>query len=133
VRSCHGEGIALIGEYSRSQFEGRPLNVDLPEILDRYFGAQNAHDIDAMVACFAPDAAVRDEGRDFIGTDAIRGWKKETSAKYRVAAQPLESHMEADRTIVTVKVAGTFKGSPTNLTYRFGFAADGRIGALEVR
>jgi hypothetical protein len=113
--------------------EDADLNLDLPEILDRYFEAQNAHDIDAMVACFAPNAAVRDEGRDFIGTDAIRAWKKETSTKYRIAAKPLESHMEADRTIVTVKVAGTFKGSPANLTYRFGFTADGRIGALEVR
>ena len=40
---------------------------------------------------------------------------------------------ENDRTIVIVKVAGTFPGSPANLTYRFGFSADGRIGALEVR
>ena len=36
-------------------------------------------------------------------------------------------------TIVVVKVAGTFPGSPANLTYRFGFSDDGRIGALEVR
>lgn len=60
-------------------------------------------------------------------------WKMESSAKYHIAVEPLESHTEADRTIVTVKVAGTFKGSPANLTYRFGFTADGRIGALEVR
>ena len=35
-----------------------------------------------MVACFSADAAVRDEGRDFVGTDAIRVWTKETGAKY---------------------------------------------------
>ena len=40
------------------------MSLDLPSILDRYFAAQNAHDIEAMVACFAPDAAVRDEGHD---------------------------------------------------------------------
>jgi hypothetical protein len=105
----------------------------LPAILDRYFEAQNAHDIEAMVACFAPDAVVRDEGRDIVGTDAVRAWKKETSAKYRITAKPIESRTEADGTIVVVKVSGTFPGSPANLTYRFGFSADGRIGTLEVR
>ena len=28
-----------------------PVDLNLPGILDRYFKAQNAHDIDAMVAC----------------------------------------------------------------------------------
>ena len=37
------------------------------------------------------------------------------------------------RTIVAVKVSGTFNGSPAKLTYRFGFSGEGRIGALEVR
>jgi hypothetical protein len=109
------------------------MNSDLPDILARYFKAQNAHDIDAMVACFAPDAVVGDEGRTHVGTQAIRAWKIETSAKYRITATPMESRNEGDRTIVIVKVSGTFDGSPVNLTYRFGFSADGRIGALEVR
>jgi hypothetical protein len=105
----------------------------LPDVLDRYFAAQNRHDIDDLVACFAPDAAVRDEGRDIVGADAIRAWKKETSAKYRITAEPLECRAEEGRTLVVAKVSGTFPGSPANLTYRFGFAGDGRIGALEVR
>ena len=109
------------------------MNPHLPDILDRYFKAQNAHDVAAMVACFAGDAVVRDEGHTHNGADAIRAWKTDTSAKYCITATPLESRAEGDKTIVVVKVAGTFPGSPANLTYRFGFAADGRIGALEVR
>jgi hypothetical protein len=109
------------------------MSLNLPGVLDRYFEAQNAHDIDAMIACFAPDAAVRDEGRDHVGTEAIRAWKMETSAKYRITAEPIESRNEGGRTVVVVKVSGTFAGSPANLTYRFGLAADGRIEALEVR
>ena len=104
----------------------------LPSILDRYFEAQNADDIDAMVACFASDAAVRDEGRDIVGSDAIRSWKEETSSKYRITVEPLESTTERDRTVVVIKVSGTFDGSPTNLTYCFGFSGNGRIGTLEV-
>ena len=104
----------------------------LPDVLHRYFQAQNAHDIAAMVACFAGDAVVRDEGRDIVGTQAIRAWKIETSAKYRITAEPLESRAEADRTAVVARVSGTFPGSPANLTYRFCFSSDGRISALEV-
>ena len=105
----------------------------LPDILDRYFAAQNAHDIEAMVACFAPDAVVRDEDKDIVGTQAIRAWKIETAGKYRITVEPLKSRPEAGRTIVVVKVSGTFLSSPANLTYRFGFSADGRVNALEVR
>jgi ketosteroid isomerase-like protein len=105
----------------------------LPGVLDQYYAAQNAHDIDAMVACFTPDATVHDEGRTIVGSDAIRAWKEETSAKYHVTAEPLESRTEGGQTIVVTKVTGTFDGSPAILTYRFGLAADGRIGALEVQ
>ena len=104
----------------------------LPDILSRYYAAQNAHDLDAMVSCFAPDATVHDEGEDIVGTDAIRAWKQKTSATYHVTAEPLESHVEDDQTVVVAKVSGTFPGSPANLTYRFGFSDDGRISALEV-
>ena len=108
------------------------MTIDLP-ILQRYFQAQNAHDIEAMVACFAADATVRDEGRDNVGTDAIRAWKVETSAQYRITVEPLEGHPEADKTTVVARVSGTFSGSPLNLTYRFGLSADGRIRSLEIR
>jgi hypothetical protein len=85
------------------------------------------------VACFAPNAAVRDEGRDIIGTQAVRVWKMETSDRYRIAAEPIACRREDDHTVVTVKVSGSFPGSPANLTYRFGLSADGLIDTLEVR
>ena len=84
----------------------------MPDILDRYFEAQNAHDIDAMVACFAPDAAVRDEGHDIVGTGAIRAWKERPARSIASRREPLECRVEGDRTIVVVKVSGTFAGSP---------------------
>src|SRR4051794_36125921 len=132
VCSCHKDSIALVRAYSRIHYGEPPMNCDLPAILDRYFNAQNAHDIEAMVACFAPDAAVRDERRDIIGTEAVRAWKKETSAKYRITAQPLECRQQDGRTTVVVKVSGAFNGSPAKLTYGFGFSGGGLIDALEV-
>ena len=105
----------------------------LSSLLERYFEAQNRHDIDALVACFAPDAVVRDEGRDVVGSVAIRAWKKATSAKYRVTAAPLSCVVEGDCTVVVARVSGTFDGSPADLTYRFGFSGDGRIATLAVQ
>jgi hypothetical protein len=109
------------------------MTLPLPPVLERYFAAQNSHDIEAMVACFAPNAAVRDEGRDIVGTQAVRAWKRETSDKYRVVAEPIACRDEEDHTVVTVKVSGSFPGSPAKLTYRFGLSADCLIGTLQVR
>ena len=102
-----------------------------PDILARYFAAQNAHDIDAMTDCFAPDAQVRDEGRDHHGRAAIRAWLHETSEKYRVQVEPLELRREEGLTVVVARVSGDFPGSPADLTFRFGLA-DGRVSTLAV-
>jgi len=111
---------------------GVTVSPTLPTVLDRYFAAQNAHDTDALVACFASSAIVHDEGADIVGTDAIRAWKAASSRKYRVTVEPLESREEGDRTVVVARVTGTFPGSPANLTYRFGITTDGQISNLEI-
>lgn len=108
------------------------MQPDLPDILRRYYAAQNAHDIDAMAACFAPDVHVRDEGRDYDGRDAARAWKRETSAKYHVHAEPLTVREEGGETVVVARVAGDFPGSPADLDYRFGLSADGLIATLRI-
>lgn len=105
---------------------------ELPENLDRYFAAQNAHDVAGMVACFAPDAGVRDEGRDYVGREAIRGWKEHTIAKYGISIAPLAASAKDGLTVVVARVAGNFPGSPADLTYSFGLAPDGLIRTLEI-
>ena len=47
------------------------MAITLPTPLAAYFAAANAHDTDAVLACFAADARVRDEGKDLVGRDAI--------------------------------------------------------------
>ena len=108
------------------------MTVNLPASLSRYFEAQNRHDINALLACFAADAVVRDEGADIVGLAAIRTWKEATSARYRVTASPIRADEEDGRTVVVARVEGNFPGSPADLTYRFGLADDGRIAALAI-
>lgn len=108
------------------------MAVDLPPNLIRYFEAQNAHDLDAMTESFAPDAQVRDEGRTYVGRQAIRDWKRETSARYAATARPLHSSAQDGKLTVVAEVAGNFPGSPANLTYRFAVDGEGLIRELEI-
>jgi uncharacterized protein (TIGR02246 family) len=51
--------------------EGRP--VDLEEVVDSYFAAIRARDIDALMSLYADDATfILPDGREFVGTAAIR-------------------------------------------------------------
>ena len=101
-------------------------------MIDRYFTAQNAHDVDAMGACLTDQATVRDEGRSYAGRDAISGWMTEVNVRYAPTVEPLRQIADAGAAEVAVRVAGTFPGSPIELAYRFAFAPDGLIRSLEI-
>lgn len=108
------------------------MTLTLSANLIRYFAAQNAHDAEGMVTCFASDAQVRDEGRDYTGRDEILQWMKDTIAKYGINIEPLRQAEEGDTTTVVARVAGNFPGSPAELTYEFGLREDGLIHTLRI-
>ncbi|HZS40993.1 MAG TPA: nuclear transport factor 2 family protein [Polyangia bacterium] len=60
-----------------------------------YFAAAHARDVDGMIAGFAEDAVVEDEGRQHRGRVAIRGWMKETIEKYDFTAIQYRFTVEA--------------------------------------
>lgn len=107
------------------------MTIDLPRPLGDYFDAKNRHDIDAMLAPFAADAAVRDEGQTYNGHAAIRTWMEETTRKYRVTVEPTAASSDGQNWTVAGLVAGDFPGSPATLPYRFSLAHE-RISALEI-
>lgn len=108
------------------------MSVNLPTPLAAYFDAKNAHDIDGMLAAFAEDAKVRDEGHEMIGRAAIRNWMDETTRKYRVTVKPLGVKRENQNEVVTAQVSGTFPGSPVELNYRFTIA-NAKIVGLAIK
>lgn len=107
------------------------MSIELPEPLAIYFAAKNRKDIDGMLAPFARDASVRDEGEDMRGHAAIREWMEKTTRKYGVTVDPREFSGEADRPIVAAHVSGNFPGSPVTLHYHFTLAG-GAIAHLEI-
>ena len=103
----------------------------LPRPIAVYYAAKNRHDIDAMLAPFAENAVVKDEGELHAGRTAIRAWMDHTTAKYRVTVEVIDAAETAGQTVVTARVSGSFPGSPIELTYRFTLAGDAITG-LEI-
>lgn len=107
------------------------MQTPLPTPLDRYVAAQNAHDIPALVACFAPDGHVYDEGRIHFGPEQIRIWAAEAAARYDATMTPKSLTADADRAALVSTVSGSFPGSPLDLTFNFTLQA-GHIKTLEI-
>lgn len=107
------------------------MAITLPDIIADYFAADGHRNADAVAQCFCEHAVVRDEGHSYVGRDAIRRWKQQSSARYSYKVEPFEVAVDGMQTVVTSHLVGNFPGSPVDLRYRF--VLDGNeIAALEI-
>ena len=93
--------------------------MNLPPVIPRYIDGSNAHDVGAIVDCFADDAVVRDENAMRHGKIDIRRWATETIEKYKFQFKPLSADERGAETILSVEVSGSFPGSPVTLEYQW--------------
>jgi hypothetical protein len=105
------------------------MNLPLP--IEAYFEANSRLEADAMLAPFAPDALVRDDGHTHRGSAAIADWIGEASLAFQAVAEPRSSRVEDGAHVVTAEVSGGFPGSPLALPFRFRLSG-GRIAELEI-
>jgi hypothetical protein len=98
--------------------------MNLPPLIQSYISASNAHDVEAIVVCFADDAVVRDENATRHGKIEIRRWATETIEKYKFQFKPLSADERDAKTILSVELSGSFPGSPITLDYHFTIAND---------
>lgn len=103
----------------------------LPAPILAYIDADRRSDGAALVAAFAPDAVVRDEGGAHAGRDAIDAWWHAAKAKYQHMIEPLELSETDGVAKVRAKVSGQFPGSPATLVFAFRIES-GRIAGLEI-
>jgi ketosteroid isomerase-like protein len=103
----------------------------LPEPIEIFISSENAHDADAVAACFAADAFVVDEGRTMTGLEAIAAWRRQTAEKYRHTVEPLEISERDGETVIACKLSGNFPGSPIKLNFVFALR-DGKIASLRI-
>jgi hypothetical protein len=95
------------------------MSPDLQPPVSTYFEARNAHDGARTAALFTDDGRVHDERNDHRGREAIQAWAEQTSSQYQMTQTPKSARDEGGATVVTAEVAGTFPGSPIELTFRF--------------
>jgi hypothetical protein len=108
------------------------MHQHMPVPLRRYFAAESARDVDAVIECFSSDCVVKDESRTHTGREAVRSWKLHSHAKYAYRVIPLGVAESAGQWKVLAKVVGTFPGSPVDLMHQF--VLDGNhIRSLEIR
>jgi SnoaL-like domain len=111
---------------------GITMSVRLPKAIEFFMSSENAHDADALAACFAPDATVRDEGRTRRGLTEIAAWRRETTEKYHHTVEPVAVAERDGKTIVATKLSGKFPGSPITLDFVFKLKDD-KISSLEIQ
>ncbi len=100
-----------------------------------YLAAINAHDIDAAVATFAPDAYVNDARREINGIDAIRKWIAKEMVGDHVTMEVREVVDHYGETIVRSRYDGTYDKTnlPDELVMSDYFRIqDGKIVSLTV-
>jgi hypothetical protein len=96
--------------------------MNLAPVITSYIDASNAHDVKAIMDCFADDAVVRDENAMRQGKIDIERWATKTIQKYKFQFKPLSADERDAETILSVEVSGSFAGSPVTLDYHFTIA-----------
>jgi hypothetical protein len=113
------------------------MSITLPEVITRYFVAASDRDTDTLVACFAPNGSVTDEGRMMTGHKAIRAWREGANSQYTYTTEvigmgsPDRSTDTAGTEVVIARLVGDFPGSPVDLRFRFALRDD-LIASLEI-
>ena len=111
------------------------MTTSLPPAVAGYLAAVNAHDLDAMVAAFAPDAYVNDARREINGVGAIRRWAEKEMVGDQVTMDVREVVEHYGETIVRSRYDGTYDKTnlPDELILTDYFRVrDGKIVSLTI-
>jgi ketosteroid isomerase-like protein len=95
------------------------------DVISRYFGLDAQRDTEGIVALFADDAIVVDEGQAYRGTTEIRAWQLGPASKYVYTTEVLKVEAsDPDRYLVTGRLTGNFPGGTADLRWDFSVADD---------
>lgn len=104
--------------------------ITLPDPITAYLAA-DTQGPDDVARCFTLQAVVKDKGQTHVGRAAIKAWKAESSTLYTYTTEPFSTELIDRVHAVRCHVAGSFPGSPIDLTLRFGLER-GLIASLEI-
>lgn len=100
--------------------------INLPATISSFFAAKGGSDTEGVVASFAEDATVWDNGEDRVlhGVAEIRDWLSGTVSGYKLTSEVVSAEKRGDQVVAVVVVAGDFPGSPYKFEYRFNLRED---------
>jgi hypothetical protein len=101
--------------------------IPLPNAVEQFVVANNAHDTDALLAVFTDDAVVRDDGKTIASEPEIRAWIRSHLIDPNVVITPLS--FSDGRLLATS--AADLPGSPWTFAFDFTMK-DGRISGLSI-
>lgn len=107
------------------------MALELPSPIAAYVAANAKLDVDGMLAPFAPDAVLRDNGAVFRGHAEIRRLLEDAAIGAKAIFTPDTVRREDGQVVVEGPAHGDFKGSPIRFTYGFTLENDA-IKALEI-
>jgi len=102
----------------------------LPNPIAAYFAA-DMRGPDDVARCFIPQGIVKDKRQTHVGRDAIKAWKAHSSTLYTWTNDPFSVELVDGIHIVRSHVAGSFPGSPIDMTLEFRLER-GLIASLEI-
>lgn len=94
--------------------------ITLPTAVEKFIEANNAHDIDALMAVFSSGAKVADDGKTYSTTEEIRAWVASHLVAPRVVITPTSF---ADGRLVASS-DGDFDGGPLDFAFEFATQGD---------
>ena len=103
----------------------------LPKPLADFVAAQNEFKTAAFLKIFADNASVHDEGGEYHGTVEIKEWFETTKNKYNTHMDPIAYEGNPNESILTIKMSGTFPGSPLSVKFYFSIK-DAKIISLRI-
>jgi hypothetical protein len=107
------------------------MPIKLPPPIAAYVAANARLDGEGMLAPFAKDAVLRDNGAVLQGSAEIRNLIEEAVISVQAVFTPDAVRHEGDQVVVEGPAHGDFKGSPIRFTYRFTLDGDA-IKGLEI-
>jgi hypothetical protein len=101
-----------------------------PAPVAKLLEAANANDTEVFLATFVSEGVVDDWGREFVGTDAIRGWSDREFIGKHVSLDIRSIERDGEATVVTADVGGEGFNGPSH----FSFLTDGdHVSRMTIR
>lgn len=96
----------------------------LPKPIANFVAANARLDVDGMLAPFAADATLLDNGKPFRGAAELRRLFENEVIPVKAIFTPDAVRHEGATVVVEGPAHGNFKGSPLRFTYRFTLDGD---------